>query len=125
MNPAQNDPGNFQVRRALVGFVSLSSGVSRYVLCFFSSQNNSKDTASVEARHLTPQPQPLSTLLRVSVVSSSSVRLVVKSVEEPDEVIYTYDVKWVPSDLTWAHRWDVYLKGNPDDEIHYFSIVNR
>lgn len=40
-------------------------------------------------------------------------------------MIYTYDVKWVPSDLTWAHRWDVYLKGNPDDEIHYFSIVNR
>merc|ERR1719399_1298919 len=44
--------------------------------------------------------------------------------EEADEVIYTYDVKWVPSDITWAHRWDMYLKGNPDDEIHYFSIVN-
>jgi transmembrane 9 superfamily member 2/4 len=47
-----------------------------------------------------------------------------QSVEEMDEVIYTYDVKWVPSEITWAHRWDVYLKGNPDDEIHYFSIVN-
>mmetsp|Transcript_71713 Transcript_71713/g.202813 ORF Transcript_71713/g.202813 Transcript_71713/m.202813 type:complete len:492 (-) Transcript_71713:384-1859(-) len=47
-----------------------------------------------------------------------------QSMEEADEVIYTYDVKWVPSDITWAHRWDVYLKGNPDDEIHYFSIVN-
>ena len=33
-----------------------------------------------------------------------------QSVEEADEVIYTYDVKWVPSDITWAHRWDVYLK---------------
>jgi transmembrane 9 superfamily protein 2/4 len=41
-----------------------------------------------------------------------------------EEVIYTYDVKWERSDLTWSHRWDVYLKGNPDDEIHYFSIVN-
>lgn len=39
-------------------------------------------------------------------------------------MIYTYDVKWEPSDLTWSQRWDVYLKGNPDDEIHYFSIVN-
>jgi transmembrane 9 superfamily protein 2/4 len=39
-------------------------------------------------------------------------------------VIYTYDVKWETSELTWSHRWDVYLKGNPDDEIHYFSIVN-
>ena len=41
-----------------------------------------------------------------------------------EEVIYTYDVKWERSDLPWTHRWDVYLKGNPDDEIHYFSIVN-
>lgn len=48
-----------------------------------------------------------------------------QSVESKDEeVIFTYDVKWEKSDLTWSHRWDVYLKGNPDDEIHYFSIVN-
>jgi transmembrane 9 superfamily protein 2/4 len=33
-------------------------------------------------------------------------------------------VKWEKSDLQWARRWEVYLKGNPDDEIHYFSIVN-
>lgn len=26
--------------------------------------------------------------------------------------------------MPWSHRWDVYLKGNPDGEIHYFSIVN-
>jgi len=46
-------------------------------------------------------------------------------VEKADEeVIYTYDVKWERSDLPWTNRWDVYLKGNPDDEIHYFSIVN-
>mmetsp|Transcript_3564 Transcript_3564/g.7394 ORF Transcript_3564/g.7394 Transcript_3564/m.7394 type:complete len:636 (+) Transcript_3564:47-1954(+) len=41
-----------------------------------------------------------------------------------EEVIYTYDVKWEKSELSWSHRWDVYLKGNPDDEIHYFSIIN-
>lgn len=35
-----------------------------------------------------------------------------------------YMRKWEASELTWSHRWDVYLKGNPDDEIHYFSIVN-
>ncbi|RYH06302.1 transmembrane 9 family protein [archaeon] len=39
-------------------------------------------------------------------------------------MIYTYDVKWERSDLPWTNRWDVYLKGNPEDEIHYFSIVN-
>lgn len=41
-----------------------------------------------------------------------------------EEIIYTYDVKWERSELLWSHRWDVYLKGNPNDEIHYFSIVN-
>jgi transmembrane 9 superfamily protein 2/4 len=41
-----------------------------------------------------------------------------------EEVVFTYDVKWERSELTWSQRWDVYLKGNPDDEIHYFSIVN-
>lgn len=41
-----------------------------------------------------------------------------------EEIVYSYDVKWEKSDLKWSHRWDVYLKGNPDDEIHYFSIVN-
>jgi len=48
-----------------------------------------------------------------------------QTVEKSDEeIIYTYDVKWERSDLPWSHRWDVYLKGNPDGEIHYFSIVN-
>ena len=41
-----------------------------------------------------------------------------------EEIIYTYDVKWERSEVRWSHRWDVYLKGNPNDEIHYFSIVN-
>ena len=40
------------------------------------------------------------------------------------KIVYTYDIKWERSDLRWSNRWDVYLKGNPDDEIHYFSIVN-
>ena len=41
-----------------------------------------------------------------------------------EEVIYTYDVQWEKSELLWANRWDIYLRGNPEDEIHYFSIVN-
>lgn len=39
-------------------------------------------------------------------------------------VVYSYEVEWVESDLTWADRWDVYLIGAPDDDLHYFSIVN-
>ena len=39
-------------------------------------------------------------------------------------VVFSYDVQWVASDLEWADRWDVYLVGSPDDDIHYYSIVN-
>jgi len=46
------------------------------------------------------------------------------SVDHPSEVIFTYDVVWEESEVSWANRWDVYLKGNPDDKIHWFSITN-
>jgi len=41
-----------------------------------------------------------------------------------EEIVYTYDVKWERSDVPWSHRWDVYMRGNPDDEIHIFAILN-
>eukprot|EP00903_Cladosiphon_okamuranus_P019925 g18312.t1 len=48
-----------------------------------------------------------------------------QSVEDPGQVIFTYDVKWeLDEDTTWSQRWDSYLSGNPENEIHYFSIVN-
>jgi transmembrane 9 superfamily protein 2/4 len=43
----------------------------------------------------------------------------------PQDVIFTYDVLWIHSDVKWASRWDVYLQMQwQDDEIHWFSIVN-
>jgi len=39
-------------------------------------------------------------------------------------VLYSYEVEWVESDLAWSDRWDVYLVGSPDDEIHLFAVVN-
>jgi transmembrane 9 superfamily protein 2/4 len=39
-------------------------------------------------------------------------------------VVFSYEVKWEKRDLKWADRWDVYLIGSPDDDIHYFAIVN-
>jgi transmembrane 9 superfamily protein 2/4 len=39
-------------------------------------------------------------------------------------VIFTYDVVWEESEVAWSNRWDVYLRGNPDDKIHWFSITN-
>jgi transmembrane 9 superfamily protein 2/4 len=41
------------------------------------------------------------------------------------DVIYSYDITWEANEyLLWADRWDVYLVGAPDDDIHYYSIVN-
>lgn len=55
-----------------------------------------------------------STYLSLSFDSGNSV-----------DVIYSYDVTWVSNEnLFWADRWDVYLVGAPDDDIHYYSIVN-
>ena len=39
-------------------------------------------------------------------------------------VIYSYEVEWFMSDQTWSDRWDVYLIGSPDDDIHSFAIIN-
>mmetsp|Transcript_1560 Transcript_1560/g.3392 ORF Transcript_1560/g.3392 Transcript_1560/m.3392 type:complete len:747 (-) Transcript_1560:119-2359(-) len=39
-------------------------------------------------------------------------------------VTFSYEVEWAESDLQWSDRWDVYLVGAPDDDLHYFSIVN-
>lgn len=40
------------------------------------------------------------------------------------EVVFTYDVFWLNSDIEWANRWDMYLKTGNDDDIHWFSILN-
>lgn len=40
------------------------------------------------------------------------------------DVVYSYEVEWVKSALAWSDRWDIYLVGSPDDEVHYFAIVN-
>jgi len=32
-----------------------------------------------------------------------------QTVEAAGEVIYTYDVEWKESEVTWAQRWDVYF----------------
>eukprot|EP00956_Cyclotella_meneghiniana_P000025 scaffold49_cov73-Cyclotella_meneghiniana.AAC.3 len=43
---------------------------------------------------------------------------------EDVKILYSYDVQWEKSDIPWADRWDVYLVGSPDDEVHYFAILN-
>lgn len=60
------------------------------------------------------------------VVNDPASYLALKAPTGKDElpVIYSYEVEWVPSDLPWADRWDVYLIGSPDDDIHSFAIIN-
>ncbi|PIA45859.1 hypothetical protein AQUCO_01600241v1 [Aquilegia coerulea] len=56
---------------------------------------------------------------KVMVTGSDSPQ----EVEEKKEVIFTYDVEFLESDVKWASRWDTYLLMS-DDQIHWFSIVN-
>ncbi len=66
----------------------------------------------------------LSTCDRTIGMDTSSPKLLLKHHEDMD-IIFTYDVVWVHSDVKWASRWDVYLQMQwQDDEIHWFSIVN-
>ncbi len=38
-------------------------------------------------------------------------------------VVYTYDVYWELTDISWASRWDAYLR-MPGGRVHWFSILN-
>eukprot|EP00640_Fibrocapsa_japonica_P000947 CAMPEP_0113938088 /NCGR_PEP_ID=MMETSP1339-20121228/4497_1 /TAXON_ID=94617 /ORGANISM="Fibrocapsa japonica" /LENGTH=647 /DNA_ID=CAMNT_0000941025 /DNA_START=137 /DNA_END=2080 /DNA_ORIENTATION=+ /assembly_acc=CAM_ASM_000762 len=40
------------------------------------------------------------------------------------DIVFTYDIVWEPSETEWAHRWDVYLRGSPNEQVHWFSITN-
>lgn len=46
-----------------------------------------------------------------------------QEVAEGKEVVFTFDVRFRPSDVKWASRWDTYLLVT-DDQIHWFSIIN-
>lgn len=66
----------------------------------------------------------VSTCKGMDVENDSSTYLSLESGTSVD-IIYSYDITWVESDnLLWADRWDVYLVGAPDDDIHFYSIVN-
>lgn len=51
---------------------------------------------------------------------------ILRQVESGEKVPikYSYEAEWIKSDLQWADRWDVYLIGSPDDDVHFFAIFN-
>lgn len=61
-----------------------------------------------------------------SVVNDPKTYLALKADAGKEDlpVIYSYEMQWEESDLPWADRWDVYLIGSPDDDIHAFAIIN-
>ena len=46
-------------------------------------------------------------------------------VNDGSEIVFSYDIEFVPSETKWAQRWNIYFRdANPDNEIHWFSIIN-
>lgn len=42
---------------------------------------------------------------------------------EDNQVLFTYSVTWLPSEIPWGTRWDSYLYVT-DSKIHWFSLIN-
>lgn len=40
-----------------------------------------------------------------------------------NQLYFTYSVEWKESAVSWASRWDIYLRMS-DVQIHWFSIIN-
>ncbi|XP_076933725.1 transmembrane 9 superfamily member 8-like [Bidens hawaiensis] len=45
-----------------------------------------------------------------------------QEVDDKKEIIFTYDVEFLETDIKWPSRWDTYLF-LADDQIHWFSLV--
>lgn len=46
-----------------------------------------------------------------------------QSVQEGEQITFSYDVSFVRSDIRWPSRWDAYLKME-GARVHWFSILN-
>ena len=62
----------------------------------------------------------------VSLVNDLETFLPLTAENEKDDlpVVYSYEVVWQESHLDWADRWDVYVIGGADEDIHTFAIIN-
>ncbi|CAM9428640.1 unnamed protein product [Heterosigma akashiwo] len=109
------DPDSFQGAR-VVGFEVVPFSVKHsYEDAAFDPQLTTLHTCN----EMTPAVNDLETLM-----VSEGGRAPPPRLRDAGEVIFTHDVKWVRSEVQWSQRWGVYLKGNPNEEIHYFSILN-
>ena len=45
-------------------------------------------------------------------------------VKEGRDIVFSYDIVYVPSDITWSTRWESYLTMPTSKDVHWFSIIN-
>ncbi|EPB79986.1 endomembrane protein 70 [Ancylostoma ceylanicum] len=48
----------------------------------------------------------------------------IRATETTTEIVYTYKVDWVKTDVKWSSRWDYILDSIPHSNIQWFSIMN-
>lgn len=58
------------------------------------------------------------------VINDPNTYLPLPMSNEEIKIVYSYEVEWVESDTPWSDRWDVYFVSSPEDEVHYFAIIN-
>jgi len=61
-----------------------------------------------------------------SVHISRDIPIETQIVQEGQNILYTYDVIWKPSEIAWSSRWDVYLTEDHQvpAQVHWYSITN-
>ena len=56
---------------------------------------------------------------------SDNQRPLILGESDAARVLYTYDVEWFKSEVSWASRWDVYLGDEAaHGDVHWFNILN-
>ncbi|KAF0694990.1 Aste57867_14159 [Aphanomyces stellatus] len=61
----------------------------------------------------------------VDIADASESRRMYLNRAETNTVLYTYDVQFLKSEISWENRWDRILSSrSSNDQIHWFSIVN-
>ncbi|XP_039127914.1 transmembrane 9 superfamily member 11-like [Dioscorea cayenensis subsp. rotundata] len=61
---------------------------------------------------------------KVSVKINCDPRIPAMEIKEKNEIMFSYDVSFVESDIKWPSRWDIYLEAGDQSHVHWFSIMN-
>jgi transmembrane 9 superfamily protein 2/4 len=134
---------HYPVKGAAVGFVAppMYAGLARNTMYLFNHFKfvitYQEDPSMYQGVRITgfdvfpvskKHDESLSTCSGIDVVNRPTEYLLdLDDVMLEQNVVFSYDVKWVQSELEWVDRWDVYflgLPGLPDDDIHYFGMSN-